>query len=72
MSELRDRTQRLHDAACARGDAGYIDPASGLMVLTAQYLRDKGYCCGSGCRHCPYPPEVQRAAGRPSDSPNWR
>ena len=46
MSALRERTQRLHDAACARGDAGYIDPASGLMVLTAQYLRDKGYCCG--------------------------
>ena len=26
----------------------------GLMVLTAQYLRDRGYCCTSGCRHCPY------------------
>ncbi len=39
---------RLHDAASARGDAGYIDPSSGLMVLTAGYLQDKGYCCGSG------------------------
>ena len=26
----------------------------GLMVFTAQYLRDRGYCCTSGCRHCPY------------------
>ena len=26
----------------------------GLVVLTAQYLRDRGYCCTSGCRHCPY------------------
>jgi hypothetical protein len=26
----------------------------GFMVFTAQYLRDRGYCCTSGCRHCPY------------------
>ena len=26
----------------------------GLMVLTAAYHLDKGYCCGNGCRHCPY------------------
>ncbi|MEW6735462.1 MAG: DUF5522 domain-containing protein [Acidobacteriota bacterium] len=24
------------------------------MVLTAQYLLKRGYCCKSGCRHCPY------------------
>jgi 23S rRNA (cytidine1920-2'-O)/16S rRNA (cytidine1409-2'-O)-methyltransferase len=28
----------------------------GLMVLTAKFLLDRGYCCGNGCRHCPYPP----------------
>jgi 23S rRNA (cytidine1920-2'-O)/16S rRNA (cytidine1409-2'-O)-methyltransferase len=28
----------------------------GLMVLTAKYLLDRGYCCGNKCRHCPYPP----------------
>jgi hypothetical protein len=27
---------------------------SGLMVLTGDYLRRRGYCCESGCRHCPY------------------
>ena len=27
---------------------------NGLVVFTAQYLRDRGYCCASGCRHCPY------------------
>jgi len=26
----------------------------GYMVLTAKYLLDRGYCCGNGCRHCPY------------------
>jgi iron complex transport system substrate-binding protein len=24
------------------------------MVFTAHYLRARGYCCESGCRHCPY------------------
>ena len=30
---------------------------NGLMVLTARFLLKRGYCCGSGCRHCPYPKE---------------
>ena len=24
------------------------------VVFTASYLRRRGYCCESGCRHCPY------------------
>ncbi len=24
------------------------------MVFTASYLKRRGYCCGNGCRHCPY------------------
>ena len=28
----------------------------GLYVFTAEYLSKRGYCCNSGCRHCPYPP----------------
>lgn len=43
-----------HRAALAAGEAGYTDPATGLFVLTAGYLRDRGYCCDQGCRHCPY------------------
>lgn len=27
---------------------------NGLMVLTAHYLLKRGYCCGNGCRNCPY------------------
>ena len=27
---------------------------NGAMVFTASYLQRRGYCCGSGCRHCPY------------------
>lgn len=24
------------------------------VVFTAAFLRKRGYCCESGCRHCPY------------------
>ena len=36
------------------GEDYYIDPANGLLVFTAKYLKERGYCCESGCRHCPY------------------
>ena len=25
-----------------------------LLVFTEEYHRRRGYCCKSGCRHCPY------------------
>ena len=25
-----------------------------FMVLTEKYHLEKGFCCGHGCRHCPY------------------
>jgi hypothetical protein len=31
---------------------------NGLMVLTESYLKERGYCCGNGCLHCPYNYEV--------------
>lgn len=27
---------------------------NGLLVFTAAFLLKRGYCCESGCRHCPY------------------
>ncbi len=43
-----------HAGALAAGEAGYLDPGSGLFVLTAAFLADRGTCCARGCRHCPY------------------
>ena len=31
----------------------YMDK-NGLLVFTAKYLLERGFCCGNGCRHCPY------------------
>ncbi|MFZ5553715.1 MAG: DUF5522 domain-containing protein [Bacteroidota bacterium] len=39
---------------------GQLDPEDyylseeGFIVFTEKYLLKRGYCCKSGCRHCPY------------------
>lgn len=32
----------------------YYVNEDGRVVFTEAYLRQRGYCCGNGCRHCPY------------------
>ena len=50
------RTEILgrHAAALGRNEPAYPDPVSGLSVFTADFLALRGYCCDSGCRHCPF------------------
>ena len=52
----RQQILAAHADALAAGQAGYLDPDSSLFVLTAGFLRDRGFCCRRGCRHCPYLP----------------
>ena len=47
--------EAAHRSAVAHGEPGYFDPHSGLFVFTAAFLAARDRCCGSGCRHCPYP-----------------
>ena len=32
----------------------------GRMVMTEEYHKKRGYCCGNNCRHCPYHPSHQQ------------
>jgi hypothetical protein len=32
----------------------YYINEEGFFVLTEQYHKERGYCCGMGCLHCPY------------------
>lgn len=66
-----DRALELHRLACQRHEAGYIDPDSGLFVMTSWYLHETGSCCGSGCRHCPFSRVEQQAAARPPHAGAW-
>lgn len=34
------------------GEDYYLE--GGLLVFTEAYHMKRGYCCNSGCRHCPY------------------
>jgi hypothetical protein len=45
-----------HEAAVVAANPSYRDPVSGYSVFTAAFLAARGYCCSSGCRHCPYEP----------------
>ena len=39
----------------AISDEDYYINNEGLMVFTAKFHLKRGNCCGSGCKHCPYP-----------------
>jgi hypothetical protein len=43
----------MKDEKLIEGTDFYFDK-SGLMVFTEKYHFQRGYCCGNGCRHCPY------------------
>jgi hypothetical protein len=48
--EKQDET--LEKTLFTEGIDFYIE--KGLYVFTEKYLKERGYCCDSGCRHCPY------------------
>jgi len=38
----------------AENEPDYYLNEDGYLVFTASFLLKRGYCCGNGCRHCPY------------------
>lgn len=40
------------------------------MVFTEKYLKDRGYCCESGCRHCPYGFKRDQRSDLPTGAPD--
>jgi len=59
ISAFHAKQPHMISSKILRGDF-YFD--GGLMVFTDTYLQRRGYCCDSGCRHCPYP---KKLAGNP-------
>ncbi|MFZ9675474.1 MAG: DUF5522 domain-containing protein [Ilumatobacteraceae bacterium] len=53
-SAFYDEVMKRHEVAVRARRPTYRDPVSGYTVFTARFLADRGYCCASGCRHCPY------------------
>lgn len=48
---MKKKIQRK-SASLIEGADFYLE--NGRYVFTEHYLRKRGYCCRSGCRHCPY------------------
>jgi 2-iminoacetate synthase ThiH len=46
--------------ALVEGEDFYREGA--YVVFTARYHLRRGYCCESGCRHCPYRDEPEESA----------
>jgi hypothetical protein len=46
-----DRATASREPELSPEDFYYEGP---YLVFTAAYHRKRGYCCNSGCRHCPY------------------
>eukprot|EP01062_Namystynia_karyoxenos_P066012 TRINITY_DN60034_c0_g1_i1.p1 TRINITY_DN60034_c0_g1~~TRINITY_DN60034_c0_g1_i1.p1 ORF type:complete len:345 (+),score=79.63 TRINITY_DN60034_c0_g1_i1:80-1114(+) len=67
-ARLAPDIEAAHSAACARGEETYTDPSTGLVVFTRVAHENRGKCCGSGCRHCPYD-HVNVPAGRRAATP---
>ncbi len=43
----------------------------GKFVLTERYHLKRGFCCGNGCRHCPYEHEAVPPKVRSHKEPPW-
>lgn len=56
-NKLPEPINTLHKEAIYNKQKYYIDPATGKKVLTSYYLKNRGFCCCSGCRHCPWDEE---------------
>jgi hypothetical protein len=52
-AEAMDTSGHLKErAAIVEGVHFYYEER--FIVFTSQFLLERGYCCGNGCRHCPY------------------
>lgn len=57
LSYDEKRIYFAHQHAVMNDENTYIDPCSGYMVFTEEFLKKRKTCCGNGCRHCPYKQE---------------
>lgn len=63
------RILTAHEGAMRSGSPSYVDPVSGAFVFTAAAHWERGVCCNSGCRHCPFDEGPRGPQGRRPDAP---
>lgn len=55
---MEDKTDKAKTERLVEGVDFYFE--NDLMVLTAHFLKKRGYCCSNNCRHCPYRNEEKK------------
>jgi hypothetical protein len=65
QADIEDLISGAHAAAVRVGHMQYVDAKTGYNVFTELASINRGFCCGNGCRHCPYahihvPPERRK------------
>jgi hypothetical protein len=58
-------TIQLKETDNIRGEKTKLLPShfykeNSRTVFTEEYHIERGYCCGNGCRHCPFEPKAQK------------
>ena len=52
MSNKKDNQTTVKPPKPKEDEDYYFE--NGFLVMTEAYHLKRGFCCGSGCRHCPY------------------
>ncbi|MBI1223479.1 MAG: hypothetical protein GC180_12820 [Bacteroidetes bacterium] len=54
MPENKSAKKTFTAPSPLREGVHFYSNEQGLMVFTEAYHLERGYCCKSGCKHCPY------------------
>jgi hypothetical protein len=69
VETLKDRAAKDRPAL-VEGEDFYREGA--YVVFTARHHLRRGYCCESGCRHCPYRPDSKGVSNGVEDDEKKR
>ncbi|MBM3438853.1 MAG: hypothetical protein FJX91_06950 [Bacteroidetes bacterium] len=56
-----------NEASKPTGSDYYFE--NGFLVFTREYHEKRGFCCGNGCRHCPYLPKHSKGSKQINRTP---
>jgi len=52
--EETEKNKESSKSGDSEWNSDYYFNNDGYVVFTAKYLLERGYCCGNGCKNCPY------------------
>lgn len=59
MEEMNFQSKKFQIASESNTKQDCYTDENGMVVMTKEFLKKRGFCCTNGCRHCPYPKEEE-------------